>query len=240
MSHDTTKNGFPNDGREWKPILGDGKRSVVPGYYVSRDGEIYSSISGRYIKQRFWGRCKYLTVTIGKNKSFCVHRLVAYAFIPNPENKPQVNHIDGDKTNNSADNLEWCTNSENNLHARAIGLYTKDSYEKIRLAKARPVISDEGIEFDSVSSAARYYGVENSNVCKCLKGLISSIGGHSFRYADGEYHEYVNKVKKKVLVDGVAFDSIIEAANAIGVTRSGLFLALKEGRPCKGHEVSRL
>lgn len=240
MNHDTIKSGFPNDGREWKPIIGDGKRTVGAGYYISSDGEVYSSRSHMYLKQRFWGRCKYLTVTLDNTKSFCVHRLVAYAFIPNPENKPQVNHIDGNKTNNVVSNLEWCTNSENNLHAMAIGLYTEESYEKTRLAKARPVISDEGIEFDSVSGAARYYGVSNANVCKCLKGKISSIGGHSFRYADGEYHEYKNKVKKKILVDGVVFDSIIEAAESIGVTRGGLFLALKEGRTCKGYEVSRL
>ncbi len=68
----------------------------------------------------------------GKSKCFPTHRIVAQAFIPNPNNKPQVNHIDGDKTNNKAENLEWCTNAENQQHA------IKTKLRKTKLGDVRP------------------------------------------------------------------------------------------------------
>lgn len=71
-------------------------------------------------------RTKYLSVMLSKNnkdRRFYIHRLVAQAFIPNPQNLPQVNHIDGDKKNNCVNNLEWCSRSYNMEHAKKLGLY---------------------------------------------------------------------------------------------------------------------
>lgn len=98
----------------FKDVLGyEGK------YQVSNTGKVFSILRKRVIHTEREHK-GYLRVNLwrnGKRKHVPVHRLVALAFIPNPENKPQVNHIDFNKENNRADNLEWCTNDENQVHA---------------------------------------------------------------------------------------------------------------------------
>lgn len=119
-------------------------------YYVSNTGKVKSITHnvkqhngkcriqiGRELSQ---SKCKkgYLMVSIkrkGNKYHTFVHRLIAICFIPNPENKPQVNHIDGDKLNNSIENLEWCTNKENHDHARKMGLMKCNTCEKHHMSK---------------------------------------------------------------------------------------------------------
>lgn len=102
----------------------------IPGhedrYAATEDGQIWSHLSGKFLKQ-FANPRKYWFVGLrvdGKQIKKSVARIIGKTFIPNPENKPEINHKDGNKNNNRSDNLEWATHSENNLHAYRIGLKT--------------------------------------------------------------------------------------------------------------------
>jgi len=111
------------DGELWKSIDEDDYKT---DYQISTFGRIKSCKNGHSrILKPFIDKDGYLSIALSKNakvKKFKVHRLVAKAFIPNPENKETVNHIDGCKMNNSISNLEWNSQSENNYHAIKTGL----------------------------------------------------------------------------------------------------------------------
>jgi hypothetical protein len=96
--------------------------SVEKGYFVSPNGNIYNRHGD--IMVGAVDRCGYRHVILNR-KQKNVHRVIAETFVPNPNNLPCVNHKDGDKQNNSADNLEWCTKSENTLHSFKTGLQKK-------------------------------------------------------------------------------------------------------------------
>ena len=182
-------------GEIWKPVAGfDGKYEVSNcGRVRSIDHEVKSlggwrTVKGRVLKQRVeHGYCRVqLSIDKSSHPHKQVHRLVAEAFVPNPENKPEVNHIDGCKTNNCSDNLEWVTSSENSIHALENGLQSHKSDEEMQKmweASSKPVIRDDGEWYASASKAAESIGAERSSVAKAIR-RGSSIYGHTFRYAD--------------------------------------------------------
>ena len=152
----------------WKAVAG------YEGLYeVSNTGKVRSLERITSVGRRGIGKelrqyllpCGYLDVSLssnGKVKHKRVHRLVANAFCENQDNKDEVNHIDGNKQNNNACNLEWCTKSENMIHAYQEGLQTTTSRGPVR----RVVCLNDGKEFSTAGEAARYYGL---NV-----GMVSS------------------------------------------------------------------
>ena len=181
----------------------------IPGYeglyQVSNLGRVKSL--GRYVKKRSKlafqdermlcspkDKYGYLIVTLcreGKPKKKKVHRLVAQAFIPNPENKETVNHINGDKNNNTAMNLEWNTSTENLKHAYAVGLNGRNHFINNKNSKAVAQF-DKNLNFikihPSMQEAGRN-GFSVNEICKCCKGKIKTHKGYIWKYAKDIKHE---------------------------------------------------
>ena len=114
-----------------------------------------------------WG---YMLVDMrkdGKRYLKCVHRLVAEAFIPNPNNLPQVNHIDGNKLNNKIENLEWTTNAKNTQHGYDNNLYKNRSRKHSVVAINK--ITGEQFEFNSIRSCADNLGLNRKTITAILK-----------------------------------------------------------------------
>lgn len=131
----------------------------------------------------------------GKQKTITVHRLVALTFIENPLNLPQVNHIDGNKTNNNVSNLEWCDNSYNQIHAHKTGLFPKYEDTVGWGRPARPVAmldfnTKEVLKtFETLASVQRETGINQSSVRSVCLGLRNHAGGYDWKFineGDGE------------------------------------------------------
>lgn len=143
---------------DWKFVHDNDK------YVVNQYGEVKNIKTGKYIIGDI-NTAGYYRVSLsigGKQKKFFRHRLVAMLFIPNPYNLPEVNHIDGDKSNNSIDNLEWCDRTHNEHECR-----------RKRLKKYRPfyVIYEDGTreDFEFVPQLAIKVGVTRRTVLNWLQ-----------------------------------------------------------------------
>ena len=169
---------------EWKDIKGyEGK------YQVSNLGRVYSFYKKDCLKpgKNTWG---YLYVSLskeGKAKPYTVHKLVALHFIPNPNNFPQINHRDENKSNNCVSNLEWCTRKYN-MNYGTITQRVSESNKGISRNKgskhpqARKVLCiTTGKRFNCIKEATEYYNMKSntkSDISKCCKGKLKSAGKH--------------------------------------------------------------
>jgi len=133
----------------------------------------YSKIHNRY----------YIDlVKDGVRKHITIHRLVAEAFIPNPNNYPVINHIDGNPCNNNVSNLEWCTYSHNSKHAYDMGLVPK-LIEMNNNAKKR-IVRDDGKMYSCAYECAKDMNVSVCSIRDVLKGRIKKCKGYTFRYEE--------------------------------------------------------
>lgn len=159
-------------------------------YSVSTNGQIRNDITGK-VKSIRVNKRGYPIVDLysdGNRRTERVHRLVADAYIINPDNKPQINHIDGNKMNNNVDNLEWCTASENMVHAFEKGLSTPS---RGMLGRSNPNagrpgkpirIIETGEEFNSITECEKAINGNNRHICDCLSGRQKTHRGFHFEY----------------------------------------------------------
>ena len=148
-------------------------------YAVSNYGRIKNIKSGKILTptKNQHGYMRYVFCQNGIKKGLVIHRLVAYYFIDNPENKPYVNHKDGNKTNNHVENLEWCTAQENQIHARSIGLINQG-----KPILATNLTNGETFPFKSVSEAGALLGINKGTISKVLHGKRKSVHGYTFQF----------------------------------------------------------
>ena len=147
------------------------RRKADSAYYHSKKAEVKPYINNK----------GYLCINLYKQSKvykFQIHRLLAIAFLPNPEGWPVINHIDGNPLNNDLSNLEWCTERENAIH----GTRTKRVAEKLSQKVIQLDLNDNILNvFKSMRQAERETGIDATSISACCNGKRKSAGGYKWR-----------------------------------------------------------
>ena len=165
----------------WKPVVG-----FEEHYLVSDSGQVWSLRRHRSLKPKI-DRYGYEAVGLSVNGKLyhrTIHRLVAEAFIPNPNNLPTVNHINENKTDNRVSNLEWTSIADNVNHGTRNERManTKSRHPVERIDKDGTIVTYKGVK-----DAWRKTGITRSSISLCCKNIRHTAGGYRWRYADERY-----------------------------------------------------
>ena len=220
----------------WKKFIYEGQET---DYSVSTEGEVRKDTTNYILSQSSQQDYKFVGLIInGKQKRMRVHRMVALTFIDNPDNKPYVNHINGNRSDNNVENLEWVTPSENTQHAVNTGLF--------KSGRTRAVIQynlngEQMATFESATEAARQTGGSQSKITMCCRRQRDSTNDYQWRYYDDI--QDVQKIEKKFITGKKVaqcdeegnilkiYPSFKEAARAVNGTSSAI------SRVCSGTNI---
>ena len=153
-------------------------------YDITKEGVIINLKTNRKYKGTIGnnGYLHWQTTKNNKHYDWSIHRLIAIKYIPNPNNYPVINHIDGNKLNNSIDNLEWCTYSDNVKHAYNTKLIKGGAKTVLQIDKNTNKIINI---FKSEMEAGRITGINHSAISKVCRGVRKTAGNYKWKYYNG-------------------------------------------------------